>query len=146
MHDTMRDASRLLRRKQFEASEKKRRVTLLGTMIRDFDNMVANLDWQIAAEEDRTRIKDTGHPAYSTFAKAAANRRQNLLTSVAHMKSMLDVAKRELHEVTVQLRDLEPIQNNQPPPALANSTPEAISALRSLKIGHHQTSAGGCDA
>jgi hypothetical protein len=62
------------------------------------------------------------------------------------MKLMLDVAKRELHEVTVQLRDLEPILNNQSPPAHASSTPEAISAVGSLKLGHHQTSAGGCDA
>jgi flagellar protein FliJ len=58
MRDTMRDASRFLRRKQFEASEKERRVALLGTMIRDFDNMVADLDRQIAAEEDRTRVLD----------------------------------------------------------------------------------------
>ena len=129
MHDTMRDASRLLRRKQFEASEKKRRVTLLGTMIRDFDNMIADLDRQIAAEEARTRIKDTEHPAYSTFAKAATRRRQNLLISVAHMRSMLDVAKRELQEVTVQLRELESIQNNQPTPVPAGST-EAVSAVR----------------
>jgi len=32
-------------------------------MIRDFDNMIADLDVQIAAEEDRTKIKDTSHPA-----------------------------------------------------------------------------------
>jgi len=97
MHDSkMRDASRLLRRKQFDVSDKERRIVLLGTMIRDFGDTIADLDEQIAAEERRTRIKDTGHPAYSTFAKAAATRRQNLLISVAHVKSMLDVAKREL--------------------------------------------------
>jgi hypothetical protein len=130
MHDSkIRGASRLFRRKQFEVNEKERRVALFGTMIRDFDNMIADLDRQIAAEEARTRIKDTEHPAYSTFAKAATRRRQNLRISVAHMKSMLDATKRELHEVTVQLRELESIQNNQPPPVSAGST-EAISAVR----------------
>jgi flagellar protein FliJ len=124
MH-VMRDASRSLRRKQFEAGEKERRVALLGTMIMDFDNMIADLDGQIAAEEDRTKINDTAHPAYSTFAIAAAKRRQNLLISAAHMKSMLDVAKRELHEITAQLLDLEPIQNKQP-----SRTTEANSAAR----------------
>jgi flagellar protein FliJ len=129
MHDSkMRDASQLFRRKQFEASEKKRRVVLFSNMVSDFDKMIVDLDRQIAAEEERTKIKDTGHPAYSTFATAAAKRRQNLLSSVAHMKSMLDVARRELHELTVQLRDLEPIQNNQPAPA--SSTPGVISGLR----------------
>ena len=115
----------LLRRKQFEASEKETKVALLGTMIRDFDTTIADLEGQIAAEENRTRIKDTGHPAYSMFAKAAAKRRQNLLVSVAHTRSMLDVAKRELHEVTAQLVDLAPIQNNQP-----ILTAEAISVAR----------------
>ena len=115
----------LLRRKQFEASEKETKVVLLGTMIRDFDTTIADLEGQIAAEEDRTRIKDTGHPAYSMFAKAAAKRRQNLLISVAHTRSMLDVAKRELDAVTAQLLDLAPIQNNQ-----QLHTTEAISAAR----------------
>ena len=115
----------LLRRKQFEASEKEMKVVLLGTMIRDFDMTIADLDGQIAAEENRSRIKDTDHPAYSMFAKAAAKRRQNLLISVAHTRSMLDVAKRELGEVTAQLLDLAPIQNNQ-----QFLTAEAISAAR----------------
>jgi multidrug resistance efflux pump len=113
----------VLRRKQFEASEKQTKVVLLVTMIRDFDVTIADLEGQIAAEEDRTRIKDTAHPAYSMFAKAAAKRRQNLLISVAHTRSMLDVAKRELDEVTAQLLDLAPMQNNQ-----QLLTAEAISA------------------
>jgi hypothetical protein len=93
----------MLRRKQFEVSEKETKVALLRTMIRDFDSMIAQLKEQIAAEEDRTRIKDPRHPAYSMFAKAAAKRRQNLLISVAHSRSMLD--RKQLH-------DLEPIHNN----------------------------------
>src|SRR5215831_20859488 len=105
--------NQLRRRKQFEASEKETRVALLETMIKDFDNMIADLGGQIAAEEDRTKIKDTSHPAYSTFAMAAAKRRQNLLISVAHTKSMLDVAKQEFDQVTAQLHDLEQIHNNQ---------------------------------
>jgi len=103
----------VLRQKQFEAKEKERKVALLSTMIRDFDNMIAQLEEQIAAEEDRTRINDPRHPAYSMFAKAAAKRRQNLLISVAHTRSMFDVAKREFDQVTAQLHDLEPLHNNQ---------------------------------
>ena len=100
MHDSnIHVASHLVSRKQFEAREKETKVTLLGTMISDFEKMIADLNGQIAAEEDRTRIKDTGHPAYSTFATAAAKRRQNLLISLAHTKSMLNVAKRELDEI-----------------------------------------------
>jgi len=100
----------LHRRKQFEASEKETRVALLKTMFTDLNNMIADLEGQIAAEEDRTKIKDTSHPAYSTFATAAAKRRQNLLVSVALTKSMLEVAKRELDEVVMQFRSRIPKQ------------------------------------
>src|SRR5215510_932634 len=115
--------SQLLRRKQFEASEKETRVALLGGMVCDSDSMIVDLWGQIAAEEDRTKIKDTSHPAYSTLAMAAAKRREKLLISVAHTKSMLDVAKRELDEVRAQLLDLELIDDNQP-----SHTTVAISA------------------
>ena len=103
----------VLCRKQFEASEKETKVALLETMIRDFDVMIADLERQIAAEENRTKIKDTSHPAYSMFATAAAKRRQNLLISVAHTKSTLDIAKREFDQITAQLHDLKQIHNNQ---------------------------------
>jgi flagellar protein FliJ len=102
-----------LRRKQFEAKEKETKVALLGTIIGDFVSMIAQLEGQIAAEEDRTRIKDPDHPAYSAFAKAAAKRRQNLLVSLAHTRSMLDVAKRELNDVAAQSIDLKPIHSDQ---------------------------------
>lgn len=103
----------VLRRKQFEANEKETKIALLGTIIRDFDSMIAQLEGQIAAEEDRTRIKDPDHPAYSTFAKAATKRRQNLFVSVAHTRAMLDVVKRERDEINAQLLDLEPIHSDQ---------------------------------
>jgi flagellar protein FliJ len=99
--------------KQFEANEKETKIALLGTIIGDFDSMIAQLEGQIAAEEDRTRIKDPVHPAYSAIAKAAAKRRQNLLVSVAHTRSMLDVAKRELNGVAAQSIDLKPIHSDQ---------------------------------
>ena len=104
----------LLRRKRFEMSETARKAALLETMIRDFNNMALDLAQQIAAEEKRTKIRDTGHFAYSTFAKAAALRRSNLLTSVADLKTKLVAAKRELDEVTKQLRDLELAHSDTP--------------------------------
>ena len=112
-NNTIHVANHLVRRKQFEVGEKEAKVALLETMISDFNVMIADLERQIAAEENRTKIKDTSHPAYSMFATAAAKRRQNLLISVAHTKSMLDAAKREFDQVTAQLQDLEQAHNNQ---------------------------------
>jgi hypothetical protein len=99
-----------LRLKRFEAAQRALKVSLLETMIRDLDNAVVDLSQQIAAEEERTKIKDTGHFAYSTLAKAAAMRRSNLLASLVNLKPKLEVAKRELEAATKQLRDLESIQ------------------------------------
>ncbi|HJU31172.1 MAG TPA: flagellar export protein FliJ [Hyphomicrobiaceae bacterium] len=102
-----RDAT--LRLKRFEANEKARKVASLETMILDFDHMAADLTRQIAAEEERTGIKDASHFAYSTFAKAAALRRANLLTSVADLRAKLDIARQEHEDALTELRRIEPV-------------------------------------
>jgi flagellar protein FliJ len=77
----MKSRDTALNLKRFEADEKARKVADLEHMIREFENMAADLDRQIKAEEDRTHIKDPAHFAYSTFGKSASQRRDNLLTS-----------------------------------------------------------------
>lgn len=85
-----RDAA--LRLKRFDAEEKRRKVADLESMIREFEQMAADLDRQIATEEERTGVKDDKHFAYSTFARAAAQRRDNLKTSVADLRVKLNAA------------------------------------------------------
>jgi flagellar protein FliJ len=114
MHDVeMRDAGRSVYRERFEVSQKERRVVLLRTMIRDFENMIFRLDKQITTEEDRTKVKDPAHPAYSTLALAAAKRRQNLLISLSQVKAILD---------GVELRE----------PALDSNSPVVVSEAPSV--------------
>jgi flagellar FliJ protein len=102
-----------LRAKRFEAAEKARKVASLEAMIRDFETMVSELTRQIAAEEERTSIKDPAHFAYSTFAKAAAQRRGNLGASIADLKMKLDVAKRDHEDVASELTKLEPVDDRE---------------------------------
>ena len=102
-----RDAA--LRLKRFEVSEKARTVVSMESMIGDFERMANDLARQIAAEEERTGIKDTSHFAYSTFAKAASQRRMNLLNSVADLRAKLDAARREHEEMASELSKLEPL-------------------------------------
>lgn len=97
-----------LRAKRFDVSEKARKLASLEAMIRDFETMISELSRQIAAEEDRTSIKDPAHFAYSTFAKAAAQRRGNLLASVADLKAKLDIARRDHEDAASELTKLEP--------------------------------------
>jgi len=100
-----------LRLRRFEAGEKARKVASIETMILDFEHMAADLSRQILAEEERTGVRDPVHFAYSTFAKAAALRRANLLTSVADLRSKLEAARQEHDTAVMELRKLEPIES-----------------------------------
>jgi flagellar FliJ protein len=97
-----------LRLKRFEVAEKARKVGSMETMIRDLEHIASDLARQIAAEEERTGIKDPAHFAYSTFAKAAGQRRSNLVTSISDLKVKLDSARREHEEMVLELKKLEP--------------------------------------
>ena len=97
-----RDAA--LRAKRFEVAEKARKAEDLVMMARDFETMAADLERQILAEEERTGVKDANHFSYSTFAKAAALRRNKLMVSVADLMSQLDAA-RAAHQVAKEALD-----------------------------------------
>jgi flagellar protein FliJ len=99
-----------LRLKRFEANEKARKVASLEMMIRDLEQMAADLARQIATEEERTGIKDPVHFAYSMFAKSASLRRTNLLTSVGDLRAKLEGAKREHEAATSELKKMEPVE------------------------------------
>jgi hypothetical protein len=118
-----RDAT--LRLKRFEASEKARKVASIETMILDFEHMAVDLSRQIAAEEERTSVRDPAHFAYSTFAKAAALRRANLLTSVADLRVKLDAARQEHDDAVTDLRKLEPIESRDSDRQIRKSDPNS---------------------
>lgn len=103
-----RDAA--LRTRRFEADDKARKVADLEHMIRDFESMAADLDRQIMAEEERTGVRDTAHFAYSTFAKSAAQRRDNLRASANGLAQKLEAAQRELDSALEQLSRSAPQQ------------------------------------
>jgi hypothetical protein len=92
-----------LRLKRFEAEEKARKVADLEFMIREFETIAGDLDRQIQAEEERTGIKDPSHFSYSTYAKSASARRDNLRSSVDELKVKLEAAIRDRDEAADQL-------------------------------------------
>jgi flagellar protein FliJ len=81
-----------VRLNDFEISACRRRVAQTGRMIADFERLTAELDREVRAEEDRTGIRDPRHFAYSTVAKAAGLRRDNLRRSIAQLQVQLDAA------------------------------------------------------
>ena len=97
----------LIRLKKFQVDEKRRQVAQIEMMIADFERMASELDQQIEIEHTKTGISDVAHFAYSTFAKAALTRRDNLLNSANDMKSKLEVAQDGLAEALEDLKKVE---------------------------------------
>lgn len=97
----------LIRLKKFQVDEKRRQVLQIETMIADFERMAAELDQQIDIEHQKTGISDVAHFAYSTFAKAAITRRDNLVNSANDMRGKLEAAQDELAEAIEDLKKVE---------------------------------------
>lgn len=103
----MRSREFALRSKRFEVDEKSRKVQDLEQMIREFQLIATDLERQVQAEEERTGMRDRNHFAYSTFAKAATQRRNNLLASIADLRLKLEDATRERDEALAELAATE---------------------------------------
>jgi hypothetical protein len=66
---------------QIEEFQRDQNLRIATQNIEDFERLAAGLDSEIRAEEERTRISDPSHVAYSMLAEAARARRDNLLRS-----------------------------------------------------------------
>lgn len=97
----------LIRLKKFQVDEKRRQVAQIEMMVNDFERMASELDQQIEIEHTKTGISDIAHFAYSTFAKAALTRRDNLLASASDMRGKLEAAQDALAEALEDLKKVE---------------------------------------
>ena len=103
---------------RFEADEKVRKVSDLEQMIREFEQVASDLERQIQVEEERTGVRDPAHYNYSTFARSAAQRRENLLASAAGLKERLEEAIRERDAFLEQMDRLTSVEQR---PGTSNS-------------------------
>jgi flagellar protein FliJ len=109
----MKSRETLIRLKRFQLDEKRRRVAQIEGMIAEFDRMAGDLDREVAAEEQRSGISDIAHFAYSTYAKAARTRRDNLKRSADELKTQLEDAQAELGEAFEALKKVEILENRE---------------------------------
>ena len=103
----MKSRDAVIRLKRFEVEEKRRKVAEIEMMIGEFGLMAGDLDRQIAIEQERAGVSDTNHYAYPTFAKAAIQRRDNLLASAADLEAKLSAARETLIEAFEELKKIE---------------------------------------
>jgi flagellar export protein FliJ len=129
----------LIRLKKFQVDEKRRQVTQIEMMIADFERMAAELDQQIEIEQQKTGISVVAHFAYSTFAKAAIARRDNLLNSARDMRETLENAQDALAEAVEELKKVELLdqrENGREAEAVAKAEQaefDEIARLRHLR-------------
>lgn len=109
----MKSRNTLIRLKRFQVDEKRRRVAQIEMMIGDFDRMAVDLDREIVAEEQKSGISDPSHFAYSTYARAARQRRDNLRTSAENLVGQLNDAKAALGEAFEELKKAEILEDRE---------------------------------
>ena len=103
----MKSRETLIRLKKFQVDEKRRRVAQIEGMIAEFDRMAADLEREIATEQERAGIHDPSHFAYPTYAKAAIQRRENIKRSADELKGQLEEAKAALGDAFEELKKVE---------------------------------------
>lgn len=103
----MKSRETLIRLKRFQVDEKRRQVAQIEMMIAEFERMANELDREIVAEQTRANVHDPAHYAYPTYAKAARQRRDNLMGSAGELKGQLDDAKAALAEAFEELKKVE---------------------------------------
>jgi flagellar export protein FliJ len=112
-YQSMKSHESVIRLKRFQVDEKRQQASDIEAMIADFERMAADLDQQIEAEQKRTGISDAKHFAYSTFAKAAMQRRDNLRASVDELNAKLEAARDALEEAFEELKKVELMEERE---------------------------------
>ena len=96
----MKSRDHLLRLKRFQVEERRRRVAQI-------ESMVADLDRELANEEQRSGSTDPTHFAYPTYARAAVARRDNLKRSVEELKGQVTDARALYESAAEDLKKTE---------------------------------------
>jgi flagellar FliJ protein len=107
----MKSRDTLIRLKRFQLEEKRRRVRQIELMIAEFARMSSELDREIANEEKRSGVSDPRHFAYSTYARAASGRRDNLKSSIAELMAQAEEAKAAQEEAQAELVKAEALES-----------------------------------
>lgn len=103
----MKSRDALVRAGSFALTEKRRKLTDIEGMIAEFRRMAADLEQQIEAEHMRTGVREPSHFAYSSFAKAARKRCDNLMVTVADLEAKREAAQAEVLVSDAELKRLQ---------------------------------------
>jgi len=106
-YQNMKSRDALIRAGSFDLAEKRRKLNDLDGMAAEFRRMAQDLEQQIEAEHIRTGVREPSHFAYSSFAKAARKRSDNLLVSVNDLELKRTAALAEIAVAEEELKRLQ---------------------------------------
>lgn len=106
----MKSNDTLLKLRRFEVNEKRQKVSEIDAMIGDFKRMADDLSHQIKVEEESCGVRDINHFSYPTYAKAARQRRDNLLASISALEAKQEEARGQLAEAQEELKKSELVE------------------------------------
>ena len=131
----MKSRDTLVRLKRFQVEDKRRRLTQIEMMIAEFNRMAAELDRDIGIEEQKSGVKDVTHYAYSTYARAARTRRDNLLHSADELQGQLEEARLLFEQATDELAKAQVLEGRDKAPVLGDLTRDVmdLAALRGAR-------------
>ncbi|WP_455479049.1 flagellar export protein FliJ [Bartonella sp. B23] len=109
----MKPRESMVRLRMFQARGKRREIAQLEMMIAEFEKMVLELEAQIINEERKSGNSDVHHFAYSTFARAARKRRDNLINSIRDLQAQKTNAEIALHEVSTELQHAQILEERE---------------------------------
>jgi len=132
--ELMKTRETVVQLRRFDVEEKQRKVVDIESMIAEFGRMAQDLDQQIATEEARTGVSDSSHFSYPPFAKAAAQRRDNLAASVQDLQSKLDAARNDLEEARELYQSAQQREARRLDPDSASTTKPEIQAAAASQI------------
>ncbi len=102
--ESMKPRESMVQLRMFQMRGKHREIAQLEMMIAEFEQMVLELEAQIINEERKSGNNDVHHFAYSAFARAARQRRDNLINSIRDLQLQKTNAEIALHEVKTELQ------------------------------------------
>jgi len=131
----MKSRDTLVRLKRFQVEDKRRRLSQIEMMIAEFNRMAAELDREIGIEEQKSGVKDVTHYAYSTYARAARTRRDNLLHSADELQGQLEEARLLFDQATDDLAKAQVLEGRDKAPVLGDLTRDAmdLAAMRGAR-------------
>ena len=78
---------------QIEGFQREQNRRIAARLLDEFERQAARLESEIRVEEERTKNSDPNHYAYSTIARAARIRRDNLCMSRDELRHYLESSR-----------------------------------------------------